>query len=215
TTPGAVNFHTVENAWSEKTINFGNAPVMSLATDQFTVDAANSFVSFEATKLVQAAVRNRTSVGVALTPVGATEVFFDSKESTSTSQVAALDIELTGPAGPQGIPGPQGLTGAPGAPGPTGSSAVVGNFSSFQVADTEVPAFSEMNKFLSCPTGYPNLVSGGCGWPFLSNTVRAGSSVRLFYSGPDPNQSDSVWMCSVGNGTGVTQILKTYVNCAR
>ncbi|MBY0506730.1 MAG: DNRLRE domain-containing protein [Bryobacteraceae bacterium] len=239
TTPGAVNFHTVENAWSEKTITFGNAPAMNLSTDQFAVDTANSFVSFDATKLVQTAVRNRTSVGLALTPVGSTEVFFDSKESTSTSQAAALDIELTGPAGPQGVPGPQGIAGAQGvpgptgatgltgpvgpvgpagpqgAPGPTGSSSVLGNLSTFQVRDVDISAGENGHKFLSCPSGYPNLVSGGCGWPFLSGTIQGVGVMNLYYSGPDPNDSNQVWKCSYFNASASTQILKVYVNCAR
>ncbi len=235
-TPGSVNFQAVENPWSEKTITFGNAPAMNPSTDQFAVDTANNFVSFDATKLVQLALRNRTNVGVALTPVGATEVFFDSKESTSTSQAAALDIELTGPTGPQGIPGPQGLAGPQGIPGPmglpgftgpvgpagpqgasgpTGSSSVVGNLSSFQVLDYSLAAVTSSNVPLSCPTGYPTLVSGGCGFPFLSLPVIANAQMVTAYSGPNPDESNRGWRCSVYNGSLISQTVRVYVNCAR
>lgn len=224
--PGAVEFRYVERAWSEKTISFSNAPFANVSTGEFLVDTANTFVSFEATKFVQAALNGRlASFGVALTSRGAADVFFDSKESTGTSQAAILDIELTGPQGPQGVPGLAGAPGTPGATGPAGpkgdpgSSSVLGNLSTFQVRDYTLQwEYGSDTYHLACPTGYPQLISGGCGFPFHQGTaadVSGSADLKFFYSGPSPRNSNREWQCSVYNGALVDRIVRVYVQCAR
>jgi len=239
---GSVEFRYVQTAWSEKTITYIGAPSINAATDLFTVDVANSFVSFEVTKLVQAALQSgMTSFGVALMATGGTEVFFDSKESTGTSQPAQLEIDLAGTVGPrgiQGIQGPQGVPGPQGQPGTagsmgligpigpqgsagpkgdTGSSTVVGNLSSFQLLETTLDATSSGTFRLSCPSGYPTLVSGGCGFPFHVGSLaqQAAADVKVIYSGPSTSNSNGAWECSVNNGALVSRVVRVYVQCAR
>jgi hypothetical protein len=79
--------------------------------------------------MVQGWIANPASnFGVSLSAPGGAVVFLDSKENTSTSHAARLDIVLAssgpqgpvGPAGPQGIQGPMGSQGSVGPQGPPG-----------------------------------------------------------------------------------------------
>lgn len=215
--PGRVEFAYVEPAWSEKTVSFSNAPGANVVTNSFLVDTANTFVSFEATKFVQFALNGGLqSFGVLLTPQGSTEVFFDSKESTSTSQAASLDIELTGPQGPQGLPGATGPAGPAGPKGDTGGSTVLGGLSTFQVEDHTIGSTTSKTYYLSCPAGYPQLVSGGCGLPFhQADNVNVFADVKYFYTGPAPRNSNGEWQCSVYNGAFESKTVRLYVQCAK
>ncbi len=215
--PGDVEFHYVDVPWSEKTVTFANAPPKNGAYGQFAVDSANAFVSFDVTRLVQSALKaGLPSFGVALTPKGGVEVFFDSKESTGTSQAAQLDIQLVGgPTGPAGPVGPVGPIGPQGVKGDTGSSSVVGSLSSFQVQDYSLAPLNSITRNLACPTGYPTLVSGGCGFPFAQGIQHDTLPLVLYYSGPTTSRSNSSWSCSVANNSLSTVALRTYVNCAR
>ncbi|MDZ4800137.1 MAG: DNRLRE domain-containing protein [Bryobacteraceae bacterium] len=211
--PGDVEFNYVDLPWSEKIVTFANAPPKNGTYGQFAVDTANGFVNFDATRVVQIALKaGLSSFGVALTPKGGAEVFFDSKESTGTSQAAQLDIQLfgpTGPVGPMGPAGPQGPTGS------TGSSSLVGSLSSFQVADHDLSAGVSNTFYLGCPTGYPTLVSGGCGFPFVERTPDAFLAFKYFYSGPSPSNPNSSWQCSMYNAALTAKTVRLYVNCAR
>lgn len=239
--PGSVSVHYVPPAsWTEKDVTFGNAPLAQPESLRFSANAGLTFASADVTKLVSAALdANQNQVALRLSSVGATEIFLDSKENTSTSQAARLDIELTGPQGPQGIQGPkgdtgpqgiQGLQGPPGiagAQGPvgpqgpqgpkgdTGSSSVLGNLSTFQVRDISISGPSDPTAYyLSCPTGYPTLVSGGCGFPFVGN-LDSLAEFKMLYSGPDPSNSNGGWKCFASNGSFRSQTMRIYVNCAR
>ncbi len=242
--PGSVSVHYVPpSIWTEKDVTYGNAPVALPESLRFTANTALTFASADVTKLVTAALdANQNQVALRLSAVGATEVFLDSKENTSTSQTARLDIELTGPQGPQGIQGPkgdtgpqgiqgiqgiQGLQGPPGiagAQGPvgpqgpkgdTGSSSVLGNLSTFQVVDYSIPSYSDPTvRTLSCPSGYPTLVSGGCGFPFVGD-LDSLAAFKMLYSGPDPANSNGAWKCYAGNSSARSQTMRIYVNCAR
>lgn len=242
--PGSVSVHYVPPAsWTEKDVTYGNAPFAQPETLRFTANTALTFASADVTKLVSAALdANQNQVALRLSAAGSTEIFLDSKENTSTSQAARLDIELTGPQGPQGIQGPkgdtgpqglqgiqgiQGLQGPPGvagAQGPvgpqgpkgdTGSSSVLGNLSTFQVADFSIGAYTDPTaRTLSCPAGYPTLVSGGCGFPFVGS-VDSLAAFKMLYSGPDPSNSNGRWKCYAGNSSAQSQTMRIYVNCAR
>src|SRR5579885_474484 len=102
------------------------------------VTQAAVYVTADLTTLVQSWITNSgTNNGISVAAsAGApsTVVFFDSKENTSTSHPAVLQVTLansgpqgpTGPTGPTGATGPtgQGLTGATGPTGPTGPAGV-------------------------------------------------------------------------------------------
>lgn len=137
TTGGPVNLYVVTGttAWVEGTgaagsgITNGTAPALAATPliSGWQITSASNYAVVDLTALVQSWVSGTTpNQGIALTPGASTvNVSFDSKESTTTSHGAQLEIQLVnqGPTGPQG---PQGLTGAVGPQGSQGLQGVAG-----------------------------------------------------------------------------------------
>jgi hypothetical protein len=133
---GTVDVSAVNGAWTEFGLNYQGAPALTQAGSA-VVSQSGQFITFDVTSLVQSWVTTPSlNYGVAITADAATPtvlVQFDTKESTTTSHPAQLDITLvntglqgpqgvqgpTGPAGPQGATGPKGATGPQGPAGPT------------------------------------------------------------------------------------------------
>jgi hypothetical protein len=114
--------------WSENTLTYQTKPANCPEGNQrvtIGADSANNFVQIDVTKIVRFwADKTFVNTGFAIAPHDTlVSVFFDSKESVSTSQPAHLDITLTGAVGPQGPQGPQGI---PGLLGPQGSRGLQG-----------------------------------------------------------------------------------------
>ena len=131
---------------------------------------------------------------------------------------------LAGPMGPEGSPGPQGANGPQGPQGfqgvgiqgpqgVQGSSGAAVSLSTYQVLDHNVAVGSDSRRFLYCPSEYPVLVAGGCGFPFYINRLEAEPVV--VYSGPDPDNPNRGWKCVAANSSAHTQVLRLYVNCAK
>lgn len=142
---GGIDVFEVTSPWSEGTATFGTQPTIGSAfATNIPVSAAGVYVTFDVTTLVQGWVTvPSANNGVAIKAAAAqpsTEVFLDTKESTTTSHPAFIDVVLssTGPAGATGatgatgLAGPAGTTGATGAPGlagpagPTGATGLAG-----------------------------------------------------------------------------------------
>jgi Collagen triple helix repeat (20 copies) len=141
---GNVNVSEANGSWTELGVTASNAPVPGAAVASgIPVGAGSTYLYVDATQAVRDWLSGNTNSGFIITPLGAVNVAFDSKESATTSHPAALDIVLvnsgptgpTGPTGPQGalgatgpvgIQGAQGAKGATGAPGATGSVGVAG-----------------------------------------------------------------------------------------
>ncbi len=122
--------------WSENTLTYQTKPANCPEGNQRVTigpDSANNFVQIDVTKIVRFwADKTFVNTGFAIAPHDTlVSVFFDSKESVSTSQPAHLDIALTGSVGPQGAQGPQGPQGIPGLQGPQGLRGFEG-FRGFQ-----------------------------------------------------------------------------------
>jgi hypothetical protein len=111
-----------------------------------------------------------------------------------------------GPAGDPGPAGPQGPLGPQGSSGP-----VAVRLSHFQVLDFTADHRVGYNDFTAaCPADYPQLVSGGCGFPFSTNF--AGGTIH--YSGPDPADSDGRWKCRVKNTQSLIDLpFRMYIQC--
>lgn len=147
--PGTIRVSAAASAWSESLITDSAAPAASAPVGVLTTPAAGGvYVAVDATSIVRDWVAGvLPNNGFVLAADGATpqaNVLFDSKEATSTSHPAILDIVLggtgrgtagpTGPQGPTGPPGPAGAAGPTGAgvagpagsPGPTGPSGLAG-----------------------------------------------------------------------------------------
>ena len=126
---GTVNVSVANGGWSEATVNGASGqPVPGAAiASGLAISSGNTYFQVDATAAVQswisgAAVNN----GFLVTPGGGgVNVAFDSKESTTTSHPASLEILLVD-AGPRGATGPQGIPGAQGATGPQGVSGAQG-----------------------------------------------------------------------------------------
>lgn len=114
-TPGVVQVSEVTGAWAEGTLTDASAPgsVMPVPAQ---VQATQQWVSVDVTASVFNWLAGAPNNGLVLASQGAS-LLIDSKESTTTSQPARLELTFAGPKGdqgPQGIQGPQGLQGAQG-----------------------------------------------------------------------------------------------------
>jgi hypothetical protein len=122
-TAGSINVNVATASWSESTVNgLSGVGVGQLVAGPIAVSVANAYISIPVTAQVQAWLNGAPNNGliVSATP-STTSVSFDSKESTSTSHPAVLEIDLSGQSGAIGAPGPSGATGATGATGPVGA----------------------------------------------------------------------------------------------
>jgi Phage Tail Collar Domain len=130
---GAVNINAANGSWTESTVNGTNAPSegLSVAT-AVPITTGDSYITVDVTALVKDwidGVITNSGVIVTVDPsFPATSVFFDSKESSSTSHPAFLQVVLagTGATGPVGPAGPKGATGATGPQGVRGPQGAIG-----------------------------------------------------------------------------------------
>ena len=123
---GAFDVYEVDTPWTERTLNFTNAPAPGLSatgSKPVSISSANGnqFVLVDITTLVQDWANGTiANNGIVLKLTSSSGGFsFDSKEAPLTSHEPELEITLAtaGPAGPQG---PTGATGQTGAAGPQG-----------------------------------------------------------------------------------------------
>src|ERR1019366_1138921 len=103
---GPINVYAASSPWSESTVNgFSGPGAGALAAGPISVSVAGSYISIPVTGQVQAWLNGAPNYGFIVTTGGVatagspTYVFFDSKENTSTSHRAVLEIDLTGQAG--------------------------------------------------------------------------------------------------------------------
>ena len=139
---GGLDIAEVFSAWGESTVTFNTSPTLGAPfVSNVAASPAGTYVTFDVTNQVKSWVTvPATNFGVAVTAAVAqpsTEVFLDTKESTTTSHPAFIDVILassgaagptgaTGSAGPAGVTGPAGATGVAGPAGPTGATGSAG-----------------------------------------------------------------------------------------
>ena len=130
-TSGAVDLSAANAAWTETSVtgNSGIGAGTSIAPG-IAVSTAQAYITVDVTNQVRTWLNGGGNNGffIAANP-GSTDIFFDSKETTSTSHPATLEMVFSGAAGtagPTGQPGPAGPTGAPGATGITGLTGATG-----------------------------------------------------------------------------------------
>jgi hypothetical protein len=120
-TAGSFNVDLVTSSWSEKTITANSEPTLGGAIASaipVTTSDKDQYILVDVTAAVVDWLNGTANDGIALVPDGTVSFALNSKETTSTSHSAELDIVLTGPAGPQGPPGPiSGVTAGPGLTG--------------------------------------------------------------------------------------------------
>jgi hypothetical protein len=127
-TAGTVNLYEVTSTWSESSVTYATKPTIAgTAAASTHFGGKNSFHEFDVTTLVQNWITTPASnFGVELKASGSTNVTLDSKENTTTSHPAVLEIVLSGPAGLTGPTGAKGATGPAGPSGPTGPAGPKG-----------------------------------------------------------------------------------------
>jgi hypothetical protein len=126
---GSMDVFAANGPWAESTVTgTGGAPTTgNLVAGGVSASVAGSYLVIPVTAQVKAWISGDPNYGFLLqaNPT-ATSVFFDSKESTSASHPAVLEIELIGGQGPQGAAGPAGPTGPQGPTGPLGVTGSAG-----------------------------------------------------------------------------------------
>ena len=165
TTGGTVSLYQVTSAWSENTVTYATKPtIASSAATSVGIGANDAFHELGITALVQSWITSPSSnFGVELQASGTTNVSIDSKENTSTSHPAVLEIDLSGPAGPTGATGatgaagPTGPKGATGATGPQGPAATIGpnlDLEGFLTVGGGINVNTDADTAISSNTGY-------------------------------------------------------------
>ncbi len=95
-TSGNVNIFVANGPWSETAVNGNNAPVAGTSVASgVAVPATNRFLTVDVTAAVQSWLNGVANNGFLIEPAGTVSVEFDSKESTTTSHSATLNIFLT------------------------------------------------------------------------------------------------------------------------
>jgi hypothetical protein len=133
TAGGGIDVYDVTTSWAESTATWNVAPVPGAILGTGAVTTASQWVGVDITTEVQGWIFNPASnngVQLIASTFPNTAVTIDTKESTTTSHPAMLQIVLNGPPGPtgaQGAVGPTGATGTVGATGANGSTGPAGS----------------------------------------------------------------------------------------
>ena len=102
-TAGSFNVDYVNGSWSEGTIDFNNAPALGsniVASVPITTADKNQYVLINITSALQAWLNgSQTNDGIALVANGSFNATFDSKENTTTSHPAEIDVVFAGGGG--------------------------------------------------------------------------------------------------------------------
>jgi hypothetical protein len=102
TKAGSFNVDYVNGAWSESAIDASNAPALGTtiaASVPLTTADKNQYILVDVTTAVQAWLSGTVNDGIALVANSPLNASFDSKESTTTSHSAELDIVFAGGGG--------------------------------------------------------------------------------------------------------------------
>ena len=105
TTAGSFNIDLVTSTWSESTITASDSPTLGSALASaipVTKTDKNQYLLVDVTTAAVDWLNGTPNDGLAIVPDGTVAFTLNSKETTTTSHPAELDIVLTGPPGPPG-----------------------------------------------------------------------------------------------------------------
>ena len=134
-TPGSVDVYSMADAcpaWTETGVTYNaiyRGCVGAAEASSVPVSQKGVWISADLTSLVTHWLTTGVNRGILIQAGAAnptTLAYFDSKENTSTSHPAWLEITFVGPKGPPGAMGLDGPTGATGPTGPTGVAGAAG-----------------------------------------------------------------------------------------
>ena len=202
---GGVDIAEITSPWSEGTVTFNTIPTRAAAfLSNVATPTVGTYVTFDVTNQVQGWLTTPSSnYGVAISAALAqpsTQVFLDSKESTSTSHPAFIDVILastgaagptgaTGLAGPAGATGPTGATGLAGAAGPTGATGVAGLTGAAGATGPTGATGTVSNVFNTSTTG-----------TIAGNTTIAGGDTDTYFPISNATGGFTVTMPACANG---------------
>lgn len=139
TVPGALQVSSINGGFNEIGTSFAAPPPIAGAPflTNVAVQQSGTYLTMDVTAQVQLGLSSGTvgfAIGADPANGPSTQVLIDTKENTTTSHPAQLNIALAsaGPQGPAGVTGPQGPTGpagpagAPGTPGAVGATGPAG-----------------------------------------------------------------------------------------
>ncbi|MGA7078614.1 MAG: DNRLRE domain-containing protein [Terriglobales bacterium] len=116
-TAGAFEVYAVNGTWSESTLTYDLAPALGSVIDSnvpITTAEKNQYILIPMTSTVQGWLNTPSSnYGIALVAVGSFDATFDSKEATTTSHSAELDVVFAGDGTVTSVATGTGLTGGP------------------------------------------------------------------------------------------------------
>jgi hypothetical protein len=196
---GGLDFSGVSTAWSESAVTFTTRPSAFRAfAANVPVSVSGEYVTVDITNVVQSWVSGSLpNYGVEVTAAlanPATSVVLDSKESTTTSHPAQLDITIVSQ-GPQGTQGPAGPTGP-------GSNITY-------VSVTFDAAAGYGYTFLAeCGAGH-TAIGGACG---CANNDHCIIDFRAAGSMQDPNNA-STWLCRGYNSGSTAWTIRYGATC--
>jgi hypothetical protein len=117
TTAGSFEVYAVNGAWTESKITYDLAPALGSVIDSgvaLTTADKNQYILIPMTSTVQEWVNTPSSNnGIALVAIGSFNATFDSKENTTTSHPAELDVVFAGDGTVTSVGTGSGLTGGP------------------------------------------------------------------------------------------------------
>ena len=162
TAPGTIDLYLVNGPWSEETIRADNTPPLGiLLATGIPIQSEDKFLVFDVTQAVRHwlgtdGTNGIPNDGVALVSRGGAKARFDSKENTSTSHEAQLDIQLArgGTNGLQRVEHDASLRGE--GTGPSLLGVAPGGVENLHLADNAVTG----NKISDSSVGTAKLVDG-------------------------------------------------------
>ena len=241
-TGGNAAISSVTPGWSETGVT--NASQPAIAAPPFATSISLSQVGYVVvpvtTQVQLALLQGAVSFAIAPDLGSSVLAMIDTKESTTTSHPAQLQIIVTsdgpagptgpsgpagatgpqGPTGPQGASGPRGATGPSGPSGPTGSQGPQGptgatgpsGLSGYQqvTAAASVPSEFVGALTVNCPSGATVL---GGGYSFVTSGVSGNdiANVQLIQSFPSSSSAWTIWMA---NKSSVAANSTFYAVCA-
>lgn len=185
-TSGTLAVAPVLTQWNESTVTYNTFPGIGTEIGSgVAAEAAGDYVTFDVTGQVQNWIAQpATNFGLALTSSGL--VYLDSKESTTTSHPATLDVTVAGqPAGAEFVTTPHGVTNT--AAGYSSLNDPNGFFNT---------AFGESTLSLSAGSVYNTAIGNGA----LQNTTSGGVNTAVGANALVANTTGS-WNQAFGMGS--------------
>jgi hypothetical protein len=204
---GGLDFSEVSTAWSESVVTFATRPsALAAFATNVPVSASGEYVTVDVTNVVKSWVSGALpNYGVEVTASlinPATSVVLDSKESTTTSHPAQLDITVVSQ-GPAGATGPQG---------PAGSGSAISI--SYHSSTADLGPGLELVATSDCGGGTAIAGACGCNYAFVLGSSTGDNCARSFTANSVqlPN-TPSKWLCRGVNTGSATYTIQYGVTC--